>query len=732
MKARTVPISLLFLCLSVTALFGQSPRREKDSLLTFDMPEVEIVGTKPGLIDKVPGSATVVTAEQLHAAAPLSGNEVLRAVPGLHAVDEEGGGFRLNLSIRGLDPDRSRTVLVLEDGVPVALAPYGEPEMYYTPAMDRMQGLEVLKGSGSIRFGPQTIGGVINYLTSDPPAHSEGSLRLTGGNGALATALARYGNTIGGIGVQMSLLRKSAENLGPTWYRINDASAKVKMRLDGSSVLGLKLAAYDEESNSTYVGLTQAMYDAGQYDARIAPDDLLKIRRYFVALSHDWHLGTFTMLKTNLYWYTTSRDWRRQDYSYSASASNRTGVVFGDTGVAGGAIYMRAGTGNRDRQFEVAGLEPRLSTEFEFGGTSHQLDAGARLLFERAFEQFVVGASPTAVGGATTQDEIRSGLAQNFFVQDRVSFGGRLTVIPGIRFENFTYERHIRRGSFRINNTTAVRDTSILGANSVSAVIPGLGLTYRAAEGLLLFAGAHRGFAPPRVKDAITNAGEVLHLDAETSWNYELGARTYPLPGLTAEATVFFLDFTNQIIPVSQSSGGAGTGYVNGGRTKHLGIEAALQLEISRPDEDRYGVSLESNATFVEATYGSDRHIVKSGITHNINGLRLPYAPSWHFSHTVNIEAPFGVSLHATLTQVTRQFADELNTVAPTVDGLVGEIPGTTMLDLTARYALPALHSSFVLAVKNATDARVIVSRRPSGIKVSLPRFVTAGVELSL
>ena len=183
---------------------------------------------------------------------------------------------------------------------------------------------------------------------------------------------------------------------------------------------------------------------------------------------------------------------------------------------------------------------------------------------------------------------------------------------------------------------------------------------------------------------------------------------------------------------MSQSSGGAGTGYVNGGRTKHLGLEAAVHLELLRPSENQFGVTLESNATFVDATYSSDRHIVKSGIRHNINGRRLPYAPSWHFSHTVNIATPFGVSLHATLTQVTRQYADELNTVTPTADGLIGEIPGTTMLDLTARYSLPALHSSFVLSVKNATDARVIVSRRPSGIKVSLPRFVTAGVELSL
>jgi Fe(3+) dicitrate transport protein len=49
----------------------------------------------------------------------------------------------------------------------------------------------------------------------------------------------------------------------------------------------VKLGIYDENSNSTYVGLTQMMYDAGGEDySRLAPDDRLDIRRYSLGLSH--------------------------------------------------------------------------------------------------------------------------------------------------------------------------------------------------------------------------------------------------------------------------------------------------------------------------------------------------------------------------------------------------------------------------------------------------------------
>lgn len=127
-----------------------------------EMPQFAIIADKDRIFSKVPGSVAFIDQETIKNLKPISGNEILRRVPGLHVVDEEGLGMRVNIGIRGLYPDRSRSVLMLEDGVPVALAPYGEPEMYYTPAIDRMAGVEILKGSGQILYGPQTIGGVVN------------------------------------------------------------------------------------------------------------------------------------------------------------------------------------------------------------------------------------------------------------------------------------------------------------------------------------------------------------------------------------------------------------------------------------------------------------------------------------------------------------------------------------------------------------------------------------------
>lgn len=120
--------------------------------------QVVVSGSRVGVLRYLPGSVGLISASELAANQPISSNEVLRNIPGVHVVEEEGAGLRANIGVRGLDPDKSRNVLILEDGIPVALAPYGEPEMYFTPNIDRMHSLEVLKGNGSILFGLKPLG----------------------------------------------------------------------------------------------------------------------------------------------------------------------------------------------------------------------------------------------------------------------------------------------------------------------------------------------------------------------------------------------------------------------------------------------------------------------------------------------------------------------------------------------------------------------------------------------
>ncbi|MBK7788380.1 MAG: TonB-dependent receptor [Saprospiraceae bacterium] len=726
--------------LEISALSFQSLRMaiEKDKEINvvlsdqiIQCQEVLILGKSDRLFGKIPGSASFIPTKEMQRINALSGNEVLRRSPGVHVSDEEGLGLRANIGIRGLDPDRSRTLLVMEDGVPVALAPYGEPEMYYTPPIDRMSGIELLKGSGQILYGPQTIGGVLNYLTKALPEQREASIKVQGGSGGYYNVSGQYGNRFGNTGLYVSVLKKGADQLGTNHFGVSDVLAKLEMRLSEKSTLLLKTGFYHENSNATYIGLTQTMYDAGGQDfVQMAPNDRLQIRRYNASVHHQYRISGLLTLKSTAFAYTTSRNWRRQDFvsnpSDNAKPTNWTGVTWGDKSVPGGAIYMRNSTGNRNRQFEVAGVQTGLDGNYKWMGLNHEWKAGVRYLYEKADEQRINGTKYDAESGALTEDEDRLGNALSAYLSQSTRIHPNFTFHAGLRFENFEYERQIFRRTFRVGSQNVIRDTFVANGRTVQSWIPGAGFTWKLKPEFTLFGGVHKGFAPPRTKDGISDTGIVYELEAEQSVNSELGFRTRLAKGLQWELTAYHMAFSNQVIPVSESSGGSGSGLVNGGETLHQGIETAVVMDISRwLSWQKISLVADVNANWVDARFKGERN--KDGVS--ITDNRTPYAPEWLVNGAVTLEWHKGTGLRLLVNYTGEQYADELNTKAASSDGRNGQIPAFYTLDANAFYTIEKINTTIQVSVKNLTDERYITSRRPQGIRVGLPRWLGLTIE---
>ncbi len=700
----------------------------RDSTKEQSMPQIEILTQRDRILSKVPGSVAVIDFKSIRKIAPIHGNELFRKIPGLNVVDEEGAGLRINIGVRGLDPDRSRNVLVLEDGIPVALNPYGEPELYFTPPIDKMTTVEVLKGSGQILFGPQTTGGVVNLISANPPEKESSTLRLKAGTGGFVSTYASYGNTIDKVGFLVSYLNKRADMMGATRFNLHDIAAKLSIALSEKAKIGIKLGLYDEQSNSTYIGLTQTMYDKGGQDyLRMAPNDLLPVRRYHFSATHQYKLSSQWQWNTTAFAYTTTRNWRRQDFSTSAAAANRTGVVWGDANVPGGALYMLKTNGHRNREFGVAAIESQLKWRTE----KQLLQAGIRLLAERADEQFLIGSKPDAVGGNLRDVEQRKGKAISLYVHDKLAITKKLEINVGLRVEHFDYSRNILRGRFMLNGVAVVADTNVVASNNLMAVIPGGGFNYSLDEGVTLFGGIHRGFAPPRTKDAITSEGMALDLAQENSWNSELGIRALLRDFFKAEFTLFSMEFKNQIIPVSQSSGNANaTGLANGGRTNHIGVEAGASFDLAKQMKKNFSLVFAANGTWIESRYSADRFIVVGANKVNVKNKQLPYAPSLMVNNSIEYASAKGAGIRLSGNFVGKQFADELNTISASADGRNGLLASRYITDLSAFARLSKKQILFSLAVKNLTNERYIASRRPQGIRVGIDRQVVLGMEV--
>lgn len=662
---------------------------------------------------RLPGAVDVVDRETLERTRVMTTNEALRRVAGVQVRDEEGFGLRPNIGIRGINPTRSNKVLLLEDGIPLTYAPYGDNASYYHPPIERFERLEVLKGGAQIAYGPQTVGGVINYLTPKPPSQPSGSLQLTGGNRGYVNGIGSYGGTVGRTGFLFDYMRKQGagarENLD---FGLNDFNAKLVQGLGVSQTLTFRGNYYAEDSNVTYSGLRQDEYVANPRGNPFR-NDFFYIDRVGASATHAAAPTGNVALTTNLYWNSFQRDWWRQSSNSSQRPNDAADPACGSMA----NLDTTCGNEGRLREYWAWGLEPRVSMFHRAFGAASETDFGVRAHFENQDRLQQNGSTPTAREGLLVENNHRANTAYSGFVQNRILAGG-WTVTPGLRLEHVRYAR---------TNRLANAGNGASGETTLTRFIPGLGISHTTGERVTVFAGVHRGFAPPRTEDVISNTGGVIDLEPELSWNYEFGARSAPWPGVGVDATFFRMDYENQVIPASLA-GGVGAALTNGGSTLHQGVELRAQADSAPFTGSAHDIYVRLSYTFLPvAEFSGQRFSNISGFAGvSVTGNRLPYAASHNSVVTVGYSYS-ALDVRVEAARTSDQFGDDLNTVEPTADGQRGLIPAFTTWNAALNYTVR--RSTLFVTVKNMTDAVFIVDRT-RGILPGSPRLVQAGIRI--
>jgi Fe(3+) dicitrate transport protein len=672
----------------------------------------EIAGSHERL-RRLPGSVDVVERETLEKSRVMTTSEALRTVAGVHVRDEEGFGLRPNIGIRGLNPTRATKVLLLEDGIPLTYAPYGDNASYYHPPIDRFERLEVLKGGAQIAYGPQTVGGAVNYLTPKPPAQPTGALTLMGGNRDYFNGHGSYGATLGRTGFLIDYMRKqgdgSRENLN---FKLNDVNGKVVQGIGASQTLTFRGNYYSEDSNVTYSGLRQDEYLA---NPRANPfrNDFFYADRYGASATHALAMSGNAAMTTNVYWSSFRRHWWRQSSNSNERPNHASDPLCG--GMAN--LNTTCGIQGRLREYYAWGIEPRLTVHHRAFGVASETDFGVRAHFENQDRLQQNGDTPSARSGVLVENNLRTNAAFATFAQNRFLLGG-WTVTPGVRLEHVRYARTNRLGN---------GGSGVSGDTQLTRMIPGLGVSHTTGEQVTLFAGVHRGFAPPRTEDIISNAGGVIDLDPELSWNYEAGVRSTLRPGVSIDATVFRMDYENQIVPASLA-GGVGATLTNGGATLHDGLELRAQIDTAPITASAHDVYLRVAYTYLpRAEFTGRRFSNISGFgAISVSGNRLPYAPEQMAVIGVGY-AYSTLDMRIEAVRTSDQFTDDLNTLTPTGDGQRGLIPGYTVWNAAVNYTVS--RSTLFVTVKNLLDDVFIVDRT-RGILPGSPRLVQAGVRV--
>jgi Fe(3+) dicitrate transport protein len=533
--------------------------------------EITVIGARlvgsEEMLRRIPGSVDVLPSDVLEASHVFTTGEALRKVPGVLVRDEEGLGLRPNIGIRGLNPTRSTKALLLEDGVPTTYAPYGDNATYYHPPIERFEAIEVVKGSGQIAYGPVTVGGVVNYITPDPPARRSTAVTIEGGNRDFLSGHVDFGGTWGGTGLLLDAMRKQSDGARENQRsELNDISVKWLQQLSPRQNLSVKANYYGEGTQITYSGLRDDEYRANPRQNSFANDDFNGDRGGFSAPIEP---SSATISPSP-----------RPDIPRCSIA---TGGVSPATPASGPTMppTQRAAAWPTEhdlwergacRRYYLLGVEPRVRISYRAFGIGQETDAGLRFHVEDQDRRQENGATPTARSGVLVEDNHRTANAVSSFLQHRLLMD-RWTVTPGAQS---------RADRVRPHQPSGKRGAGVSGETSLTEIILGLGVAYAATPQATVFAGLHRGFAPPRVEDVINNnTGGVVELDPERSWNAEIGLRAQVAQGLRVDGAFFQMDYENQIVPASLA-GGVGATPTNGGETLHRGVEVVARSTATR------------------------------------------------------------------------------------------------------------------------------------------------------
>ncbi|OCR23090.1 transporter [Pseudomonas syringae] len=606
-----------------------------------------------------PGARDVIRREEIERSGASTAREVLNRIPGVNAPENNGTGshdMALNFGIRGLNPRLASRSTVLMDGIPVPFAPYGQPQLSFAPiSMGNMDAVDVVRGGGAVRYGPQNVGGIVNFVTraipdaptvkggfqtETSPSSSHDGFKTTGNLLAGGTADNGLGGAILYSGVRGGDWREHSDT------EIDDLILKGKYQIDDANSLNA-MAQYYEGNAKMPGGLNVADYKADPYQSTRPKDEF-------------W--GRRTLVNFG--------------YRYEQDARVFTANTFFTKTLRSGYLDQGSFVSLSPREYWVRGLETRFSQGFALGESWNEIGVGYRYINEAGHE--------LRYRTPTTSNELPSTASRNdrdtrgateahaIYIDDRIDIG-KWTFTPGIRYEMID--------SAQTNNLTNVKYQG-----DYNTALPALNVLYHLTDTWNLYANTEGSFGSVQYSQMPNRVagGEVKPEKART---WELGTR-YDNGNLRAEIGAFLINFDNQY-----ESNQTNDTVIARGETRHQGIETSINYALNGLSPALAGFDVYATYAYVDASIREDGPN---------KGNRVPFSSKHKGTLGVAYtEGPWKLNLDSSYQS--DQFADNANTSAESADGSTGKIPGYMLFSTRAGYDFgPQLNDlNVAVGVKN-------------------------------
>lgn len=647
----------------------------RDRLLFFD------IGYLPPVrgVQIATGTSAIIQTET-HGGAKSTGNprELFAKIPGLNIWENDGAGIQMGVGGRGLSPNRAANFNMRQNGYDISADALGYPESYYTPPLEALSSIEIIRGSASLQYGTQ-FGGLMNFVIKDPDRYSPFvfTTRNTIGNYGYLGTFNRISGTRNRLEYQAYHQYKTGKG-----YRVNSRFEQHQAFAQLGWYINEKHHVRLEYTHMSYTaqqpgGLTDQLFEED-------PRQSIRDRNWFnvswniLAFHYDWEISSSTRFNVRTFGMLSER----QSLGFLGTI-NKT-----DPGTYRDLIHG---------DFRNAGTEARFLHRYHVPVTRTKiigaLLAGAR--YYRGKTRSIQGRAPEGSGADfellhpnDVENSDYDFPSENIaaFVENILFIGRKWTFNTGIRME---YIRSAANGFYKQYNIHPLnQDTlgvyTIYSNKALSRTVPlaGIGGSFKTGKTSSVYFNSCMNYRAVNFNDIrISNPNVLVDtlMQDEYGNTTELGWRGFIIPYLYTDIALFRLFYGDKI---GLAPEGVKKIRTNIGDAMNRGIELFAEFDYIRAfnDSARISSSVFVNFSYIDATYIRSRET-------NYIGKKVEYVSPVLLRAGLKVRGERWMA-QAQISYNSPQYSDASNAKEPSGDALIGEVPSYTVIDCSARYAL--------------------------------------------
>ncbi|MCF8426489.1 MAG: TonB-dependent receptor [Bacteroidia bacterium] len=630
--------------------------------------------------------------------------QVFSRVAGLNIWESDGAGLQLSIGGRGLDPNRSSNFNVRQNGYDISADALGYPESYYTPPLEAVGKIQIVRGAASLQYGTQ-FGGLINFILKKPVESKKLEVQLK--------------QSIGSFGFYNSFTSYSGTVKKFSYYTFFQYKTMQGWRENSSLKSYTYFADLDYQFNKkTSIGLDYthmnylAQQAGGLTDAMFAEDPRQTNRE------RNWFQVNWNLFALHFdHKFNVSSEFNTRVFGLYA---NRYSVGFRPNRVA--SIDNNSERDLIKGDFQNYGAEFRYLKRYFVANKPMVLLVGSRIY--HGYNQSVQGFGSKEKDADFNYINSDIGISSDysfpnnnvsFFAENIVYISDIFSITPGIRYEYIHTQAngYYRTIQFDLAGNLISTSKNFETRNQGRGfVIAGLGLSYKATRKLEFYGNISQNYRSITFSDMrISNPSQVIdqNLQDEKGYSFDIGFRTNQSDLVSFDISGFLLRYNNRIGEVLfyDANNRVLRLRTNIGRAIMTGIESYAEADFLRlltRKNNPYSGVLFLNLALIHSKYVESK-------SPGIEGNQVEFVPNVNIKTGIrlgnkNLKASFQYSY------LSQQFSDATNAIDGGVSSVIGIIPSYSVLDASISYQVKRL--KFEASINNLSN-NMYFTRRATG-----------------